>query len=65
MTNSQTKESKVMSKRVTLNIREIEYIVSALKDLQNPGLVDYEVVKTGRRVYQDIIDKLTGLDKGE
>lgn len=47
-----------MGKRVTLTDREVEYIVEGLKNLKNAITLDYQVIKTGQQVYQDIIDKL-------
>lgn len=47
-----------MSKRVTLTNREISYIIAGLKVLQAQCNLDYQVIKAGKAVYQDIIDKL-------
>lgn len=47
-----------MSKRIRLSDAEIEHIIKGLAALRDQCNLDYAVVKTGKRVYQKIIDKL-------
>lgn len=46
-----------MSKRITFTDREIWHIVEALKAVKNQTSFDYQVIKAGKTVIQDIIDK--------
>lgn len=49
------------SKRLTLTQSELEIIKVALQRLrdEHSTLVDFEVVKVGKRVYNDLIERLT------
>lgn len=47
-----------MSKRVTLTDFEIEQIINGLEELKGAAAVQYEVVRVGKRFYDQIIAKL-------
>jgi hypothetical protein len=48
-----------MSRRIILTDRECEYLIDGLIALQGVTTLDYQVIKVGKQVYQDIIDKLS------